>query len=446
MNSEFGNKTFPHVDLLFTYALLITGENRNAEKILSQTFANAFWFWKHLSEETDIQTWLIRIVINIFRSLPIDDESGDALIIDNKTVDLSSIIALDIDRKFDYQKDKLLRQIISSLPLNLKEIIIFIDILKFSYERTADLIEVPEDVIKRRLFDARKIILFRWLRHNSTDKLTAKNVQISLQDKLVVISSVDDQNSEVINDGRKNLIKQEIDAQNILKNTITKNISIQPVRQALKIKLVKKYAPQLTDKINNIASSEKKGMVKFVTIAMIIIVSILIILFRPTSENPGEFALGQVGKDNILVMLKNNFAMFLDSRNDSGVVSSDEIIKGNFLSTDGYQEKTNPPGFSGWKIKSQFLSSFGEVKLTNFIYENEIGADMYLLDIPLTLVEEKKILKLTPELMNYLDKNNCYSLRNGATIYLLKKTEGQILGIALENPKREIIIEICRNN
>jgi len=445
MNSDFGNKTFPHIDLLFTYALLIIGDNRNAEKIISQTFAKAFWFWKHLSEETDIQTWLMRILINISRSLPGESKSVDDQIIENKTIDFSSITALDIDRELDYQQNKLLRQLISSLPLKFKEVIIFTDVLKFSYEHTADLLEVPEDVLKRRLFNARTMILFKWMQGHS-NKSTAENVQISLQDKLSIISLVDNQELEVTDDERTHSLKQEIDSQILLKNSITKNISLQPVRQALNIKLLKKYAPHLTDKLNNVASPEKKGIVKLVTIATIILVTILIILFRPIQENPGEYAINQKGKDNILVLLKNNYSMFLDGSYDSIMISGEEIKTGIFKSADEVQIRISPPGLSGWKIKSLFFSSVREIKLANVIYQNEAGENLYLMQIPLRLVEEKKILNLTPELMNYLDTNHCYSVRNEAKIFLLKKTEEHILGFALENPKKELILEICSSS
>ena len=186
MNTEFGNKTIPHIDLLFTYALLITGENRKAEKILLQTFANAFWFWKHLSEETDIKLWLIRIMMNIFRSLPENNKPVEDQIIENKTIDVSSLNVQDINTQFDYKSTERFRQLISSLPLTLKEVIIFADALKFSNELVADLVEVPEDVIRKRLFDARKLILFGWLQYNS-NIISTENVQIGLNEKLLII-------------------------------------------------------------------------------------------------------------------------------------------------------------------------------------------------------------------------------------------------------------------
>ena len=77
-------------------------------------------------------------------------------------------------------------------------------------------------------------------------------------------------------------------SQNYVKNLIEKNVSLQPVRQAIKLKLIKKYATHLKDKIRIETSYERKGIVTVATIVMLILIIVLIILFRPTQQNPRE--------------------------------------------------------------------------------------------------------------------------------------------------------------
>lgn len=444
MNSEFGKKTIPHADLLFTYALLITGENRKAEKILSLTFAKAFWFWKHLTEDTDIKIWLIRIMLNIFRNSSEYNEPEDDLLFQNKTIDLSSSNIQELQKELDYQKAKHLNQLISSLPVRLKEVIIFTDILKFKYELTADLIEVPVDAIRKRLFDARKVILFKWLQQYP-GLSSAENINIGLIDKLSIINFIDKNEDEELNDKTTNLLKQEIESQYLIKNTIEQNISLHQVRETVKLELIKKYAAhQKNEKIET--SSERRGIVTFITIVMILLITIVIIFFRPSQENPAEYAARQVGEDNILVQLKNSYSLFIAGKYDSNMIYGNEMMIKNFLSTAGFSEEIVLPGFSGWKIKKVFLSSYKNVNLRNFIYENDAGKSLYLFQIPLKLIDDNQLLQLTPGLMKYLETNNCYSSRNGTTLYVLKKTERHIFGIVVENPKKELILEICSNS
>ncbi|MCH6574158.1 MAG: hypothetical protein IH795_02975 [Bacteroidetes bacterium] len=42
LNSDFGEKTLPHINHLLTYAVLITGDESKAEKVLMKTYAEAF--------------------------------------------------------------------------------------------------------------------------------------------------------------------------------------------------------------------------------------------------------------------------------------------------------------------------------------------------------------------------------------------------------------------
>ncbi|UCH66157.1 MAG: hypothetical protein JSW63_03220 [Ignavibacterium sp.] len=442
MNSDFGEKTIPHIDLLFTYALLITGENRRAEKILSQTFAKAFWFWQHLSDETEIKLWLIRIMMNIFRNNVDYAESGYFQIPQNKSIDLSKIKLQDYDKEFAYQKMKLLSQLISSLPLILKEVIIFTDALKFNYELVADLTEAPEDTVRKRLFDARKDILFGWLK-NKSKELSLQDAELSLQDKLLVINRVDNKKLEESHSEKVSLLKNEIESQSFVKKIIVKNISLQPVRERIKIKLVNKYASHLRDEIKKTPSPERRSIVRVATFAMVILITVLILIFRPTQENPAEYAAQQVGEDNILVQLKNNYSLYVDGMFINELITGDEVTFKDSLSDAGLKYKSIIPKFTGWNIESALITTYNDQKLINLIYKNELRKKLYLYQVPLQLVEIRKIVKLAPVLLEYLEAKNCYSSRDGETIYLLKKTDSHILGFALDNPQKEEIIEIC---
>jgi RNA polymerase sigma-70 factor (ECF subfamily) len=428
MNSEFGKQTIPHIDLLFTYALLITGENRQAEKILLQTFAKAYGLWTHLSEETDVKLWLIGTMMNIIRSNPGYGESLNNQILQNKTIDLASIDIPDFDEEFDYQKTKHLHQIISSLPLMLKEVIIFVDVFKFGYELVAGLVEVTEDVVRKRLFDSRKEILFGWLQ-NKSKELSLGDKEIYLKDIILIIKSIENKEVDEPQNEKVNSLKNEIEGQNFVKNIIAKNISIQPVREAIKIKLVNRYAPQLRDEIEKTPSPEKRSVVRVATFTMIVLITILILLFRPTQENPAEYAAQQLGEDNILVQLKNNYSLYIDGKFNNDLIDGDEKIIKNFLSSAGIKYKSILPKFAGWNVERLFLTSYKEQQLINLVYKNDFGNKFYLYH--------------TPELMDYLESNNCYSSRNGKILYILKKTEGHIVGFVLDDTKKELIIEIC---
>ncbi len=70
LNSDFGEKTLPHINHLYTYALLITGDESKAEKVLMKTYAEAFHFTNIFQKKQYIKLWLTRIMMNICKNDP----------------------------------------------------------------------------------------------------------------------------------------------------------------------------------------------------------------------------------------------------------------------------------------------------------------------------------------------------------------------------------------
>ena len=61
----------------------------------------------------------------------------------------------------------------------------------------------------------------------------------------------------------------------------------------------------------------------------------------------------------------------------------------------------------------------------------------------MSLVKENYILKLSENLLEYLNSGKCFSNRKGETVYLLKKLGQDIFGYAINRQNRELIVEIC---
>jgi DNA-directed RNA polymerase specialized sigma24 family protein len=64
--SEFGKAAISYIDGLYNFGLRMTGSRVEANKLLIETYRRAFNFFDKLSRETDIKTWLFRIMIKSF--------------------------------------------------------------------------------------------------------------------------------------------------------------------------------------------------------------------------------------------------------------------------------------------------------------------------------------------------------------------------------------------
>jgi len=440
--SDFGEKTILHLDQLFTFALLITGDSRKAEKILLSTYEKAFGFYKYLSEETNIEVWLFRIMLNILQKLQDSEHPNDDLVYDSKSFDTLALKVEGFEKEFFNNSSIVLTQLIASLPFKLKIILVMANVLRFNYEQITDLSDLPVGIVKKRLFDARKILFVKSLPH-STGLRETEGFQIDSEDKKFITTLIDENNGDEINYENKKYLKQEIESQRIIKQIIYENLKIEPLKSVIKFKIAKRYAPALKNELGNEVSLEKRGLVVGATVAMFILIAVLIVIFKPAVVNPGEFAEQQSGEDNILIQLQNNYSLFNQGLfNESLMLGDTESLKA-LLSSSGSGNETILISLPGWNFKGFVLTEFKEHKLVNLFYENGNGKFLYSYLVPLNIIEETHTFKLTRNLLEYLESGNCYSSRKANTVYLLKRSVNYILGFAIEKPESKLVIKIC---
>ena len=444
LKSDFGEKTLPHINHLYTYALLITGDESKAEKVLMKTYAEAFSFYKYLSEETDIKLWLTRLMMNIRKN---DQSLENPKAEDNNNKEAGVLVSLnteDLQQEPSFKITQKLITAIPSLPFELKEVLILIDILKFNYDIAADLIDIPEGAVRKRIFDARKSLLKNLVSDDSKIKRDQSS-QLNYEDKKFITSSIDvkiqkEQNSE---EGKN--FKQEIDAQIFIKSFLDEHLKLQQVRDAIYFRIIKKFAPDFKVEIKKKNIGEKRGLVVTSTIAMIILTAILIIISDPSAISPKEIAAEQLGEDNIFIQLKNNHLLFSENKFTRNMVFGNEEYLSKYLESSGFENKPVFFSYKSWKIESGFITDFNGEKLANYFYKNTDDKYLYVYQVPLSLVEEKKVLKLSENLLDFLISEKCFSNRKGETVYLLKKSGENIFGYAINKQNRDLMLEICKN-
>lgn len=153
MESEFQKNTFPYLDLLYNFALRITENEKDAEKLLFETYLRAFHFYNHLDEKTDYKSWLFRVIKKAYEDLY--REPGN-----NEEVKNASEVS----------------NVLSSLPADLKTVVILSDIENFTNDEIVALTDCPLPVLKERLNEGRKI-LFENLKKDSEENLPDEEIQ-----------------------------------------------------------------------------------------------------------------------------------------------------------------------------------------------------------------------------------------------------------------------------
>ena len=440
--SFFSEKIFPLIHEVYNYALLMSGDERIAEKQLLHTCKEAAWFSEYLSPETDFRLWLVRIMMKIFESNNSNNtEPPEHSSIDHK-IDLSKNVREYIEQEAQYEITKKLKTAISKLPYKLKQTIVLIDYLHFNYEQAADLIDIPEGTVVTRLFDARELVLINLTSELTTVLLNEKpNIKYEDKKTIVLLSDNPVEEKNIIAD--KSNIEGEITSQQYVKNLFKKYLMQQTIRQAITEKIIYKYTPHLKDKMSSENSSGRKNLITGATILMIILATLLILFHRPEIKNPMELAKKQQGGNNILIQLEKNYALLIENKIDSLKIDIQPETIDKQLNEVVPKYKPVLLTVSGLYPKEYFITSYNNNKLINLVYKNIKDKILYTYQVPLILVGKGKSFTLSEDLINYLNSENCLATRIGETTFLLKIVNGNILGVAGQNLDRELLADIC---
>lgn len=172
--SESGRLSFDAVfDLyhrkVFNVIYRLVGDYDEAEDLTQETFVNAYRAYERFRGESQVYTWLYRIAINVCKNrfkqerraarLPMDslDEPvpGDEGAMQREVPDetFNPLRAMEANELRD-----VIHQAIQELPPEYRIPIVLRELQELSYAEIAQIMEIPVDTVKTRIFRARGLL------------------------------------------------------------------------------------------------------------------------------------------------------------------------------------------------------------------------------------------------------------------------------------------------
>lgn len=163
--SEFQRLVMGHLDSLYGFGLLLTGDRADAEDLLQDTLVRAFRSLSTFDRSYSCKVWLFQIMKNIQvdryrrrRSRPVEEEFED-----ERTAVSDSVREIDLFPAPLDPEQLLLRRLliedvqraISRLPPAWREVIQLRDIEELTYAEIARVLEKPIGTVMSRLYRAR---------------------------------------------------------------------------------------------------------------------------------------------------------------------------------------------------------------------------------------------------------------------------------------------------
>ena len=155
--------------MIYNLALTKLRNKENAQDIAQECFLRAYKMLRSYRTESAFSTWIYRICQNLiydhyrkekklttveFPEAEIEDENGDPS-----------------DRLIRSEKIKKIREIIDSLPDDLREIIVLRDLNDISYADIAEMLDIEMGTVKSRLSRAREKLKEYIIKNNANGEL-----------------------------------------------------------------------------------------------------------------------------------------------------------------------------------------------------------------------------------------------------------------------------------
>src|SRR5215831_717043 len=164
---EFEALALAHVDALYSAALRLTKNERDAEDLVQDTCMRAYRFFDKFERGTNIKAWLFKILTNTFinryrrrvkeRSV-VEGIDRDAVHERFVSRDATEVAANPEQYFFDrLLSDDVLRAI-DGLPIDFRLVVILADLQEFSYKEIAEILECPVGTVMSRLYRGRKLL------------------------------------------------------------------------------------------------------------------------------------------------------------------------------------------------------------------------------------------------------------------------------------------------
>jgi len=164
-HKDFEKQTLPHMEILYNYALRMTGNTEDAKDLLQETFLKAFRFWDKFEQGTNLRAWLFRIMkntyINVYRKEAKEPDKVDYNDIENYYDLIRDQNSDDNDLQtkiFGQLLDDDVSKALESLPEEFRTVVILCDIEGLSYEEIAEFSQIPVGTVRSRLHRGRKLL------------------------------------------------------------------------------------------------------------------------------------------------------------------------------------------------------------------------------------------------------------------------------------------------
>jgi RNA polymerase sigma-70 factor (ECF subfamily) len=184
---EFEELALQHLEPMYSAALRLTKNERDAEDLVQDTFMRAYRFFDKFERGTNMKAWLFKILTNTFinryrrrvkeRTVV---EGAERETVHERFISRDATEYAANPEQYFFERllsDDILGAI-DQLPIDFRLVVILADLQEFSYKEIAEILGCPVGTVMSRLYRGRKL-LQKMLKRYATDTGVLKDEELA---------------------------------------------------------------------------------------------------------------------------------------------------------------------------------------------------------------------------------------------------------------------------
>ena len=162
---RFEEEALELADQVYRVARHLSGSREEAEDLVQETYARAFRSWRSYTPGTNLRAWLLRILTNLNidrgrrrqRAPDVQSLEANDYYLADRLEERGGPISEE-ERVDERLSQDSIVDALSEVPHDFRDVLVLVDIGNFTYQDTAQILDIPIGTVMSRLHRARRIL------------------------------------------------------------------------------------------------------------------------------------------------------------------------------------------------------------------------------------------------------------------------------------------------
>jgi len=162
---RFEEEALELADQVYRVARHLSGSREEAEELVQETYARAFRSWRSFMPGTNLRAWLLRILTNLNidrgrrrqRAPDVQSLEANDYYLADRLEERGGPISEE-ERVDERLSQDSIVDALSEVPHDFRDVLVLVDIGNFTYQDTAQILDIPIGTVMSRLHRARRIL------------------------------------------------------------------------------------------------------------------------------------------------------------------------------------------------------------------------------------------------------------------------------------------------